>query len=124
MTSELVAPAATVPSANDPRLGAWRAFLHAHARLLRRLDEELQAEHGLSLAEYDALLQLAHAQDRRLRSEPAEAEEPPRLGRYFFFFFLHFFLAEAARFFGFLHFFLAGGGGGVVPVGGETSSGA
>jgi DNA-binding MarR family transcriptional regulator len=67
MTSELVAPVATVPSADDPRLGAWRAFLHAHARLLRRLDEELQAEHGLSLAEYDALLQLAHSQDRRLR---------------------------------------------------------
>jgi len=67
MNIELVAPAAAVPLPDDPRLGAWRAFLHAHARLLRRLDEELQAEHGLSLAEYDALLQLAHAQDRRLR---------------------------------------------------------
>jgi DNA-binding MarR family transcriptional regulator len=57
----------TVPAPDDPRLGAWRSFLHAHARLLRRLDEELQAEHGLSLAEYDALLQLASAQGRRLR---------------------------------------------------------
>jgi DNA-binding MarR family transcriptional regulator len=59
--------AAPAPSADDPRLGAWRSFLHAHARLLRRLDEELQAEHGLSLAEYDALVQLVNAPGRRLR---------------------------------------------------------
>lgn len=55
------------PGADDPRLGAWRSFIHAHARLLRRLDEELQAEHGLSLAEYDALVQLVNAPGRRLR---------------------------------------------------------
>ncbi len=51
----------------DPRLDAWRAFLQAHSRLFRRLDEELRAEHGISLAEYDALLQVATAPDRRLR---------------------------------------------------------
>jgi DNA-binding MarR family transcriptional regulator len=55
------------PSAADPRLGAWRTLLHAHARLIRRLDEELQEEHALSLAEYDALLQLANSPGRRLR---------------------------------------------------------
>jgi DNA-binding MarR family transcriptional regulator len=55
------------PSPDDPRLGAWRSFIQAHARLLRRLDEELQAGHHLSLAEYDALLQLVNAPDRRLR---------------------------------------------------------
>jgi DNA-binding MarR family transcriptional regulator len=48
-------------------MSAWRAFLHAHARVTRRLDEELQAAHGLSLAEYDALLQIAHAPGRRIR---------------------------------------------------------
>jgi DNA-binding MarR family transcriptional regulator len=53
--------------ADDPRLDAWRAFLTAHARLSRRLDEELRAEHDVSLAEYDALIQLAHAPERRLR---------------------------------------------------------
>lgn len=52
---------------DDPRLGPWRAFLEAHARLARRLDEELRAEHGLSLAEYDALLHLARTPGRRLR---------------------------------------------------------
>ncbi|HKG56529.1 MAG TPA: MarR family winged helix-turn-helix transcriptional regulator [Candidatus Limnocylindrales bacterium] len=53
--------------ATDPRLDVWRSFLRAHARLFRRLDEELRAEHGLSLPEYDALLQLAQSPDRRLR---------------------------------------------------------
>ena len=62
-----VATLAPTPTPDDPRLGAWRSFIHAHARLLRRLDEELQDAHGLSLAEYDALLQLANAPGRRLR---------------------------------------------------------
>jgi DNA-binding MarR family transcriptional regulator len=53
--------------AADPRLETWRTFLHAHAKLTRRLDDELRAAHGLSLAEYDALLQLAQAPGRRLR---------------------------------------------------------
>ncbi len=61
-------PAGPAPLiASDPRLDTWRDFLHVHARLLRRMDEELQANHGLSMAEYDALLQLATAPDRRLR---------------------------------------------------------
>lgn len=53
--------------ADELPLGAWRAFIQTHARLIHRLDEELQAAHGLSLAEYDALLQLVSAPDRRLR---------------------------------------------------------
>ena len=55
------------PSPDDPRLRAWVAFLQAHAVLTRRLDAELQAERGLSLADYDALVQLAISDDRRLR---------------------------------------------------------
>jgi DNA-binding MarR family transcriptional regulator len=55
------------PRLPDPRFAAWRIFLHAHARLTRRLDEELRAAHGLSLAEYDALVQLASVRGRRLR---------------------------------------------------------
>jgi DNA-binding MarR family transcriptional regulator len=66
--------APTAPATGDLRLEAWRTFLVAHARLTRRLDEELRAEHGLTLAEYDALLQLAQSPDRRLRmSQLAEA---------------------------------------------------
>src|SRR4051794_10852014 len=59
------APASSI--ADAPGIEAWRTFLQAHARVTRRLDEELQAAHGLSLAEYDALLQIAHAPGRRVR---------------------------------------------------------
>jgi DNA-binding MarR family transcriptional regulator len=65
--SALAAPAPPPTIADVPGIGAWRTFLHAHARVTRRLDEELQAAHGLSLAEYDALLQIAHAPGRRVR---------------------------------------------------------
>ena len=53
--------------ARDPRLAPWRAFVRAQAHVSRRLDEDLRAEHGLSLQEYVALLFLAEAPDRRLR---------------------------------------------------------
>lgn len=51
----------------DPRLAPWRAFLLAHARISRRLDEELRAEHDLTIGEYDALLTIAQAPERRIR---------------------------------------------------------
>ena len=51
----------------DPRLAPWRAFVRAQAHVSRRLDEDLRAEHGLSLQEYVALLILAESPDRRLR---------------------------------------------------------
>ncbi|MEP6638474.1 MAG: MarR family transcriptional regulator [Chloroflexota bacterium] len=54
-------------TAHDPRIGPWRAFLLAHARVSRRLDEELRAEHDLSFAEYDALQTIAQTSDRRIR---------------------------------------------------------
>jgi DNA-binding MarR family transcriptional regulator len=60
-------PASAAVIAETPGIDAWRTFLQAHARVTRRLDDELQAAHGLSLAEYDALLQIAHAPGRRVR---------------------------------------------------------
>ena len=60
-------PVARRLTADDPRLAPWRAFLEAHARVSRRLDEDLRAEHDLSLAEYDALLNIAQAPGRRMR---------------------------------------------------------
>jgi DNA-binding MarR family transcriptional regulator len=78
MTSELVpsparaaiavdGPASPVFAVADHPIGPWRAFLQAHARLTRRLDEELQAAHALSLAEYDALFQLSQAPGGHMR---------------------------------------------------------
>ena len=57
-------------TAPDPRLSPWRAFLLAHARVSRRLDEDLRLEHDLSIAEYDTLLTLALAPGRRMRMGP------------------------------------------------------
>ncbi len=61
------AGASAAPRPDDPRLRAWVAFLQAYAVVTRRLEAELGAERGLSLAEYDALVQLAIADARRLR---------------------------------------------------------
>lgn len=52
---------------HDPRLAAWSAFLRAHARIVRELETELQAEQRMALTDYDVLVQLANAEDRRLR---------------------------------------------------------
>ena len=60
-------PTARPLTARDPRLAPWRSFLLAHARISRRLDEELRAEHDVSFAEYDALLTIAQAPGRRVR---------------------------------------------------------
>jgi DNA-binding MarR family transcriptional regulator len=50
----------------DPPPG-WLPLLRAHARLTRRLDEELRRDHGLSLNEYEVLLQLWLADEGRMR---------------------------------------------------------
>ena len=63
-----VAPTRMPPlTPRDPRLAPWRAFVIAQAHVSRRLDEDLRAEHGLSLQEYVTLLILAEAPERRLR---------------------------------------------------------
>lgn len=54
------------PSASDWRIGVWRAFLRAHATVLRQLEEELAAA-GMPLNWYDVLLQLAEAPHHQLR---------------------------------------------------------
>ena len=46
---------------------AWLEFLRGHAALTRRLDAEMRAAHGLSLNEYEVMLQLFLAEDGRLR---------------------------------------------------------
>ena len=57
----------TDPRRHDPRIGAWRAFLRAHAQVVRRLERELADEQGMALTDYDVLVQLAGAEQRRLR---------------------------------------------------------
>jgi DNA-binding MarR family transcriptional regulator len=52
---------------SDAEMEAWQALLHAHEQVTRQLDSELRAEHGLGMSEYDVLLRLARAPERKLR---------------------------------------------------------
>ena len=49
------------------RLDAWIRFLRAHAALTRELSADLVAEHGLTLNDYEVLLHLARAPEKRMR---------------------------------------------------------
>jgi len=51
----------------EPGLEAWIRFLRAHASLTQQLSARLESEHGLTLNDYDVLVQLAHAEGRQLR---------------------------------------------------------
>ena len=51
----------------DLELGAWRGLLRVHAGMVRRLDAELQAQHGITLTSYEVLMLLGSAQRKRLR---------------------------------------------------------
>jgi DNA-binding MarR family transcriptional regulator len=52
---------------SEPGIQAWTRFLRAHAAITRELSARLEAEHGLTLSDYDVLIQLYHAPDRKLR---------------------------------------------------------
>ena len=47
-------------------LEAWRSYLQSHATILRVLDAELVANQGMTARDYEVLLYLAQAQDRKL----------------------------------------------------------
>jgi DNA-binding MarR family transcriptional regulator len=49
------------------RLEPWLTFLRAHAAIMRELSSDLQREHGLTINDYEVLLHLARAPERRLR---------------------------------------------------------
>ena len=49
------------------RLDSWVSFLRAHAAITRQLNADLLNAHGLTLSDYDVLVQLAQAPGRRLR---------------------------------------------------------
>lgn len=51
----------------DAEQTVWRDFLDVTRLLMERLNRQLVADSGLSLAEYEVLVRLSEAQDRRLR---------------------------------------------------------
>jgi DNA-binding MarR family transcriptional regulator len=52
---------------SESELGAWRGLLRVHASLMRCLDADLVAAHGISLRSYEVLLHLGDAPEDRLR---------------------------------------------------------
>lgn len=57
----------------DCELAAWHGMLTLYSRIMRDLDRDLMAAHQISVREFDVLITLANAPDRRLRmSELAE----------------------------------------------------
>jgi DNA-binding MarR family transcriptional regulator len=52
---------------DDRQQGVWRRLIGTHARLLARLDQELQAAEGLSLGDFEVLVVLSEAPQRALR---------------------------------------------------------
>jgi DNA-binding MarR family transcriptional regulator len=57
----------TLKQLSTLELSAWAGFLRTHAQLVRELDRELDAAHGLPLTQYEVLLHLERAQQHRLR---------------------------------------------------------
>jgi DNA-binding MarR family transcriptional regulator len=47
-------------------LDAWRSYLQSHASIVRVLDAELVADHGITARDYEVLLYLAQEPGRRL----------------------------------------------------------
>jgi DNA-binding MarR family transcriptional regulator len=73
----------TVTSAGleGSELEAWRSYLQSHASIVRALDADLVAEHGMTTRDYEVLLYLAQAPDRKLpMSELAESTMLTRSG--------------------------------------------
>lgn len=61
-------PASPTPAPLDEReMQAWHALIRAHARVVRRLEADLDGEQQLSLPAYEVLSHLSEAPDRRLR---------------------------------------------------------
>ena len=60
-------PAAAVEGLCPAELGAWRGLLRVHASVLKELDAELDAAHGLPLTSYEVLIHLGRRAGPRMR---------------------------------------------------------
>lgn len=58
----------------EPEMRAWRALITTTTGLLATLDNELQAEHGLSLGEYEVLVYLSESPEESLRMSDLAAQ--------------------------------------------------
>lgn len=64
-----------------PEQEAWRAYLDSTRLLMQALDRQLTADAGLSFADYELLVRLSEAPDRRMRmSDLADVIQSTRSG--------------------------------------------
>src|SRR3979409_2139400 len=56
----------TSPRLDGASLEAWRSYLQSHASIVRVLDAELVAAHGMPARDYEVLLYLSQAPERKL----------------------------------------------------------
>jgi DNA-binding MarR family transcriptional regulator len=61
------ADAPVKPKLREPELRAWRGLLRAHSSIVKALDAELEASHGMALTSYEVLARLAQAPGGRMR---------------------------------------------------------
>jgi DNA-binding MarR family transcriptional regulator len=52
----------------ETEIRTWIRFLATHSAITRELEARLMGAHGLTLSDYDVLVQLAQAPDRKLRN--------------------------------------------------------
>jgi DNA-binding MarR family transcriptional regulator len=52
----------------ETEIRTWIRFLATHSAITRELEARLMGSHGLTLSDYDVLVQLARAPERRLRN--------------------------------------------------------
>lgn len=60
-------PDAAVEGLDPHELKAWRGLLRVHASVLKALDAEMEAVHGLQLTSYEVLIELAESPERKMR---------------------------------------------------------
>ncbi len=52
---------------SEQGLQAWLGLLRGHAALVRKLNAELIADHGITINDYDVMAQLVRAPERKMR---------------------------------------------------------
>jgi DNA-binding MarR family transcriptional regulator len=62
-----VTPAVDGVALTPAEIRAWKGLIKAHAALVKRLDAELEATHGLPLSHYEVLVSIDHAPSKKMR---------------------------------------------------------
>ena len=74
------AAGALAPRLDAADLAVWGGFLEVHTRLMRMLDRDLVATHGMALVEYEVLFKLSAAGGRLRMSDLAQVAMLSRSG--------------------------------------------